>query len=76
MQLFFIQQFACDDVDKGGLPWGGGMLELRADLYRKSFSTLGMHGPLVVRLVLHGFVDDCRGFLTSGYLSKLTSVCA
>ena len=75
-QLFFIQHFVCDDVDQGRLPRKGGMLELCADLYRKSFSTLGMNGPRVVSLVLQGFVDDCRGFLTSGYLSKLTSVCA
>ena len=76
MQLFFTQYFDCDDVDEGEQTSKGGMFELRADLCRKSISTLGMNGPLSANLVLQGYVDACRGFLTSGYLGKLTSVCA
>ena len=74
--FFFTQHFDCDDVDEGEKTSKFGMLELRTDLCRKSISTLGMNGPLSANLELQGYVDDCRGFLTSGYLSKLTNVCA
>ena len=74
MELLFTQNFKCDENN----PYedAGGLLILSADLWRTSFATDGMNGPLEVSLGLKCDVDEHSSFLTSGYLSKLRSVCS
>lgn len=78
MELLFTQHFVCNDVESGNeTDWDrGGLLILKAGLWRRSLSTDGMNGPIDARLGLECTVDEHSSFLTSGYLSKLKSVCS
>ena len=81
MELACTMRFECDERNPGeeACQYNGGLLSVNVDQHRKSLSADGMNGPLEVSLGLQCKVNDhsgtYRGFLTSGYLSKLKSVC-
>ena len=81
MQLEFHMSHVCDErspCEEAG-EHDGGLLKLTFHIRRESFSTDGMNGALEVNLGLQceSFSADVQNdsFLTSGYLSKLKSVC-
>ena len=81
MDLGFHMSFVCDErnpCEEAGEN-DGGLLILGFNMRRESFSTDGMNGALEVtlRLQCESLSTDVQNesFLTSGYLSKLKSVC-
>ena len=74
MQLHFDQHLNPDDVHDENEHFG--TLELEIDICRKLFSVRGMDGQVEVHMHFAGFVDEKGSYLTSGYLSKLKSVCS
>ena len=74
MELHFKQHLKPDDVPDENEHFG--ILELDIHIWRKLFSVRGMDGPPDVHMYFAGFVDDEGSYLTSGYLSKLKSVCS
>ena len=74
MELHFKQHLKPDDVPDENEHFG--ILELDIHIWRKLFSVRGMDGPPEVVVYFAGFVDDKGSYLTSGYLSKLKSVCS
>ena len=77
MELGFRMSFVCDERNPGEEAGenDGGLLILGFHMRRESFSTDGMNGPLEVNLGLQRDVNGHDSFLTSGYPSKLKSVC-
>ena len=81
MELGFHMSFVCDErspCEEAGEN-DGGLLRLNFNMGRYSSPTDGMNGALEVNLGLQceSFSADVQNdsFLTSGYLSKLKSVC-
>ena len=74
MQLLFDQYWNPDDVHNENQHFG--KVELEIHIWRKLFSARGMDGPLEVNMYFAGFVDEKGSYLTSGYLSKLKSICS
>ena len=81
MELGFHMSFVFDErspCEEAGENYGG-LLRLNFNMLRELYSTNGMNSALEVNLILqcdsfsNGFRID--SILTSGYLSKLKSVC-
>ena len=74
LELYFTQNFKPDGVLDENEYWGS--LDLEISIWRKLFSVRGMDGPPKVYIQFAGYVDGQVSYLTSGYLSKLKSVCS